>query len=408
MTDSHSLPNDNRLVIIASPYAADPGHHWKYAEEIALALLQKGRRVSVIVHDSTARAPAAELAPFIRRTSPFWRAIVRSVSQIPGLAGARLSLQTLAVLMAISRETKAGDRVVLHFVDATFLVLFVWELLVQKPCVYNLMGGSEPLRLPVFGKAPAQWMKRSLTRWFLTAILRRNLIEFCAETEAVRRDWAEIVGEHVHYIPYGVSPLGIATTKAQARSDLGLSPDETVLLLFGTQREDKDFGTVIRAAHQISPPPLLLFVGRHLSGPAPSELVREIGFTNYQINNGFVSESDARLYFAACDAVVLPYAEGYEKGSAVMVEACQHLRPVIATGSGYLGNFVQQHHNGWVFRFADAADLARQMSAVAAVTPVEHVELEEKIAAAAAEHSWTRIICDYIELYARMGRNLDG
>ena len=87
--------------------------------------------------------------------------------------------------------------------------------------------------------------------------------------------------------------------RAEARIALQIDEQTVALLLFGTQRADKDFETVIHAAGRVSPPPLLLFVGKHLSGPAPIDLLQKSGFTHFRIEERFVSQEEANLFFAA-------------------------------------------------------------------------------------------------------------
>jgi glycosyltransferase involved in cell wall biosynthesis len=399
MTNDKARLENDTLIVVASPYAAHPGHHWKYAEQIGLALLKERCRVAIIVHESTICPPAPELAHLIQTSSPLSRRIVRIALNFSWLAGARQALETFGVLMAISRTTTRRDRVVLHFVDATLLVFFFWEFFARRRCVYNLMGGPEPMVATNFLPNPGRWIKRNLTRWLLNASLKRGLLEFCAETETIKRQWMATLGAHVRCIPYGISPIFEPIPLARARTELGLKKDEMVLLLFGTQREGKDFATVIRAATQLSPPPFLLFAGKYLSGPVPSDLVRQMGFTNYQIHDRFVSEEETRTYFAACDVVMIPYAEGYVKGSAVLLEACQHLKPVIATNTGYLREFVQEHETGWLFESGDPDDLANRVHAVARLAPDERSALDARILATASLYSWPQVIQQYLALY---------
>lgn len=412
MINSNTTPRRTDSVLIVSPYAAHPGHYWNNAEKIALALQKEGRRIAILIHDTTVRAPAPKIAGSIKSSPRWWQRIVRAVlfglGKFPTVQDLRRPLETLGVLITVSQTARKNrDSTIVHCIDATFLIFFVWEFFARRQCVYNVMGSAESLEPTRFLPNPFRWLKWILTRWFLAASLRRGLLEFCAETEAVRRDWAKIVGAHVHVIPYAISLLTHPIPQARARADLGLKQDETVLLLFGTQRADKDFATVIRAARQLSPHPFLLFVGKHLSGPAPSTLLRKLGFTNYQVCDRFVSEEEAMLYFAACDAVLLPYDEGYEKGSGVLVEACQHVRPVIATDSGHLREFAQRHHIGWLFRHGDPDDLARCMRAVTSTTLDERTALQERIFAAASHYSWARIIREYLALYAKVAKKND-
>lgn len=413
MRSSESSHRVTDHVLIISPYAAHPGHHWKYAEQIALALKREGRQVEILVHDGVVREPAKGIASNINFAPKWWQSVtslaLSIVRKVRPTTRLWQPLETLGVLLRVGYLPKKGrDATIIHCIDATFLIFFVWQLFAQKRCVYNLMGDSAPLQPGSLLPNPFRWLKRTLTRFLLARSLRRGLLEFCAETEAVRRDWETIVGPHVHVIPYAVAPLDRHLSRREARTRLALSAQEAVLLLFGTHRSDKDFATVIRAAKMLSPPPCLLFVGKHISGPSPATLVRDLEFANFKIIDRFVDDTEAVCYFAACDAVLLPYSEGYEKGSTVLLEACQHQRPVIATDTGYLRDFVEEYGTGWLFRFGDADDLVRCIRALKDNPPDERAALHERISTAASHHSWQRIIGLYLGLYETLTKkNVD-
>jgi hypothetical protein len=46
---------------------------------------------------------------------------------------------------------------------------------------------------------------------------------------------------------------------------------------------------------------------------------------------------------------MLPYAVDYIKGSAVLLQVCQFSKPVIATDTGHLHDFVSEHSIGLLF-----------------------------------------------------------
>ena len=399
-----SAPQNAPEILVVSPFALHAGHYWNNAEELAIALMKAGQRVTILVSDTTARPPAAEVSSLITTSPSWWRRLLRFAFANDKItrwgSGLRRPFEMIGVLFTASRFIKKRNRsVIIHFIDGTFLVLFAWQLFARQPCVYNLMGGTEPLQPIRFLSNPFRSLKRMITLALLARCIRIGLIELCAETEAVRRDWAKIVANHVHRIPYAISPVTNGISRKQARTDLHLDENDTILLLFGIQREGKDISTVIRAAKQISPQPFLLFVGKHLSGPNAKELVRDFEFTDCRIIDRFVTEEESALYFAACDAVVLPYAEGYDRGSGVLLEACQYLRPVIATDTGHLREFVREHGTGCLFHFGDAESLGRCMKTVAHLTLDERRVVENTISQTVHHYSWERIVHQYVALY---------
>ena len=392
------------VVVIVSPYAAHPGHHWNNAERLAVALQKHGQSIRVLIHDKTIRPPAEEIAALINVAPRWWQRLVGMILSIVEyfhLPGSLCHpLETFGTLVGLSHMLRKDSSIrVVHVIDATFLVFFLWQFFTKRPCVYNLTGDAGPLKLTRFLSDPLRWLKRSLTQKLLALCLHNGCLEFCAETEAVRVDWAKIVGSHVHFVPYAISPISRPISREYARKSVDLSQEPTVVLLFGTQRPDKDFATVIRASGRLSPPPLLLFVGKYIAGPMPLAILSDLNFTSYCSVDRFVNESEADLYFAACDAVLLPYVEGYEKGSGVLLEACRHLKPVIATDTGYLREFVQQHRTGMLFRAGDAEDLARCIQKIATLTDRERITLHNEMVATVERYSWSRIVEDYLALY---------
>jgi hypothetical protein len=60
----------------------------------------------------------------------------------------------------------------------------------------------------------------------------------------------------------------------------------------------------------------------------------------------FVPEESTKFYFAAADAVVLPYEANFSRGSGVLIECCRHLRPMIASATPYFSAFLARYQCG--------------------------------------------------------------
>ena len=84
--------------------------------------------------------------------------------------------------------------------------------------------------------------------------------------------------------------------------------------------------------------------------------------------NEFVPEEMAKYYFAAADAVVLPYGANFSRGSGVLIECCLHLRPMIASATPYFSAFLTRYPCGVSYVPGDSAwfaDAARSLLAAA-------------------------------------------
>jgi glycosyltransferase involved in cell wall biosynthesis len=222
------------------------------------------------------------------------------------------------------------------------------------------------------------------------------------ETKDIQRSAAALFGNHVYQIPYAVRDEVALQDRVQARQNLGLPTEGLVLLMFGTHREGKDYDTVVLAAQRARAQVHLLFAGMTVSGNNPAQVVARHGYDRALIVEKFISAPEAPLYFAACDAVVLPYTGNYQKGSYVLFEALQFRRPSLAADTGFLREFIEENRCGLVFQPGDAADLARVLDALAGLSEDQRRELSVRIEDAAQRFSWKTVIKDYVRLYRRL------
>jgi glycosyltransferase involved in cell wall biosynthesis len=143
-------------------------------------------------------------------------------------------------------------------------------------------------------------------------------------------------------------------------------------------------------------PPLALFVGKVISGNDPGQVAADCCYPKVRVVDEFVPEEMARYYFAAADAVALPYEAGFSRGSGVLIECCRHLRPVIATATPFFSAFISRYRCGVTYTPGDSASFAGALGRLLADSDSCHAGLEE----ARHAHSWTAIADQYIKLYS--------
>jgi glycosyltransferase involved in cell wall biosynthesis len=212
----------------------------------------------------------------------------------------------------------------------------------------------------------------------------------------VQEEWRPIAGEHVHLIPYAINAREVLPARDQARARLGLPPEERILLFFGTHRLEKDYQTALQGCLKLPHPPLALFVGKVISANDPALVVARCGYPRARVVDEFVSDEMAQLYFAAADAVALPYNAGFSRGSGVLIECCRHLRPMVASATPYFSAFIQQYGCGATFSPGDSASFAQAAEALLARPEVYQPALER----ARQAHSWDVVVQRYLQLYA--------
>lgn len=379
-------------IAVISPYAHHAGHHWPAARELALALCAAGHEVDIITTVASIEAAGSELE---KRVHLAW------TGQPPAFLRRGTSLahnaETMFCLWRTFQRHLSRRYDVWHLIDGTHLSVYLAAFLSRWPLVYHIWGAVSGYE-PAAKGAKLGWLPR-LRRAFLARALCRGNFALVCETEETRRAGATLFGNSIHQIPYAVRGNSMLMNQAEAREKLGLSAVGFVLLMFGTHREGKDYDTVVQAAKMTRSDIHLLFAGKTISDNDPARVVAKYGFSSATIVEKFITAPEAPLYFAACDAVALPYAGDYQKGSYVIFEALQFRRPSIATDTGFLRKFIEENDCGAVYRSGDAEDLARVIDTFAQLSAGEKAQLAVRIEEAAARCSWATVIQQYVQLY---------
>jgi len=148
---------------------------------------------------------------------------------------------------------------------------------------------------------------------------------------------------------------------SDARTALNLDEHSPVLLFFGYVRRYKGLDMMLRAMPEIlkrEPALRLVVAGQfHESIEMYRELVEQLGIEgSVDLYPGYVSRERSVLFFAAADAVVLPYRSATQSG--VVQLAYGHGLPVIVTPAGSLPEIVRHGETGWVARDCSSGGVA--------------------------------------------------
>ena len=453
----------NSQIILVSPNAHYPSHNWPDTLALLRALHQKGLTVRVITFSTTTEPVPTELqgavaSVFARLPGP-WRKVIAGRWQDRRFGGLRNFFETLACLFKALRlarrhfssdasrhenevgtsrcdvparveraegmSPKAGEisaagrsadgaarrpyqqprqvarsAPVLHFIGGSYwMVALATSWFPHVRFVYSLYGGI------LYG-SPRGFKAR--LRPHLKNLLRRaaatGRIDFICETEFLHDEIEPLLGAHIHVVPYAIDDTEALPSREEARRRLDLPVAEKVLLFFGTHRREKDYHTALKGCLTLPQPPLALFAGKVISTNDPGKVVADCGYPNARIVNDFVPAEMTKYYFAAADAVVLPYEANFSRGSGVLIECCQHLRPMIASATPYFSAFLTRSPGGVSYVPGDSASFADAARNLLAGSERHLAALEQ----ARRDHSWTAAADQYVRLYEQQARRLDG
>ena len=140
------------------------------------------------------------------------------------------------------------------------------------------------------------------------------------------------------------------SSKAAARTRLGLPPDRNVLLFFGLIRPYKGLGYLIEAMPQVlkSLDCSLLVAGEFYDEKTKyTKLIdaHQLG-PHVRLEDKYISNEEVAVYFAAADVVVLPYVEASQSG--IVPIAYSFNTPVISTRVGGLPEAVIDGQTGFL------------------------------------------------------------
>lgn len=140
-------------------------------------------------------------------------------------------------------------------------------------------------------------------------------------------------------------------TKSQARDELHKSQDEKLLLFFGFVREYKGLKHLLNAMPKVQEKTgnvKLMVVGSF--GEDKEEYMRLIRENHIEdlveVIDGYTPDNEVEKYFAACDAVVLPYESATQSGIVQIAYGFE--KPVIVTNVGGLPDVVTDGKTGYV------------------------------------------------------------
>jgi glycogen(starch) synthase len=260
----------------------------------------------------------------------------------------------------VARMVSAGDIDVVHGLGASVLGYAMADLEAgtRAPLVFNPQGleefgATDPSRAPLkrFGYWPLRIAVRRSARSADRVIATdRSLVSPVIAHLGVSKDVVRV-------IPNAIEPAECdrpdAPSRAQAlRSELGLQPDDVLLVSVGRLETNKGFHVLVRALSALVRQKSLperwrwVVVGE---GPMRDVLQRAIaseGLSQWVVVRGLASVEELHGWYEAATLFVHPTL--YEGSSLVTLEAMAHRKAVVASRAGGLPDKVIPGVTGWL------------------------------------------------------------
>jgi D-inositol-3-phosphate glycosyltransferase len=230
---------------------------------------------------------------------------------------------------------------------------------------------------------------------FFDVPLTRYLVKvpdaFIVLSESVERDLLQFRSDaKIIRVPQPIYDF-FSTPPAQnmARQQLGLPPDQPVVLFFGLVRAYKGLGILLQAMTSL-PRARLLIAGEFYQPRADYERqIAELGLRDrVHVEDRYIPNEDVPKYFAAADVAVLPYLSATQSGVSKL--AYHFDKPVVITNVGGLAEEVEEGKTGYVVPPNDPIALAAAIEKV--LMGKTRIDFAGHIREYKKRYSWDRVV----------------
>jgi glycosyltransferase involved in cell wall biosynthesis len=240
--------------------------------------------------------------------------------------------------------------------------------------------------------APASWRQR------LNAILDRFVLRRALQAGALRKlsfldprsadrarqlFSAELCGR-------GIDPVAIPRNHpATARDQLGFTPADFVLLMFGSIDERKgalETLAILRDAKMADPRLVVVIAGQvdpELKEPLGAIIQGCAGLVRVILHDRFLSEEELAVYFSAADCVACPY-RNFTASSGVLLHGASCGKPALVSPGGVMEDAVRE------FGFGEVVTVEDPTGFIASLRRLMNLSAEERAKMSAGALAYAR------------------
>jgi len=371
-------------IAIVEPNAHQPGHFSNEIRDVAQAMVRAGEIIMVYSPFGFKEQWASEenCVQRILLDQPFTKRLLT-------LYGYQLAFYKSACIAA------EQDRIDLMYVWSYNSVYPLWYNMHKNksfPIVLILKRVLRPIE-PIFGSAFLGRLRTKISLIFLAFLADHYVVH-----TTVLRDQAQEIGiplKKISLIPTGMTHTNSFPEKVDARLQLAIPNEYTVLLSLGVHREEKGSLQLVRAAQYLQSTTILVLCGidrtNRLKGVCENPDIKPHVMTHLE----YIPAEYVPLWYSACDVVVLSHLSDFVGDSAQMLDAINYRRPIISSGNLNVRSVIEEYGIGVEFNLEDPYSLAPAVDAVQNI-PVDL--LTDSFKQLQSVYDWSRLAAQHLAL----------
>lgn len=334
-----------------------------------------------------------------------------------GIRGMGLILDSIRVIRAGLRLYKKEVFDVVHIFDcepvSTRVLLVVFSLFSRKKL--------KPLLMVVHAPDPSLQGHGNIlyhvygmfSRPALRSLLTRHADAVTAHGTWKSGELEKLLGINkdecrIYPVPYGTVIPKEKLHKGEARKKLGLDPHVPLLLFFGMLRKDKGVELLIQTMGKLKSDCRLLLTGMPFDfekGEIEKLIQRHGAEERIIARLEYIPDEEIPDYFAAADAMVLPYRGQYMGAAGPLKAALGFGVPVIAAEVRELSHFLAAAPIGFSFPPDDGEALQKGIEKFLGLSGEEKEVFSKNGRTLAEGFSWPVVARRFIEVYREAGKS---
>jgi len=274
------------------------------------------------------------------------------------------------------------------FTPLGFQALFVSGLMYPRPP--RIIGTNHSISRGVLEK----------TLYFLTKRQLRRAFNLADKLIAVSRASADLLSSLVPPEKIVVIPNGVDTERFSPRTPPSLNSNEKMVLACGRLVKAKGFDLLIRAAAELKSVQVkFVIVGTGKQKKELLKLARELEVEKKVIFLGSVPYEELPGVYASSDVVVVPSRK--EAASRVVLEAMASGKPVVASRTGGIKEFIRDGEWGFFFEPGNFRDLAQKLLTLLSDKKLA-LKMGRRGREEAEKYSWRNIATRTVAVYRNL------